>query len=138
MIVLDTNVLVRLATADDPVQAGEAKTCLVKARTLGEEVFVPSGAVMECVWTLAKGYGFSAHDIAEFIERFADIDGVALEHEECVLAAARAYALRGDFPDLLFLELAKEKEATCLVTFDRTLQALSEGFAVAPAAYAGL
>lgn len=138
MIVLDTNILVRLATRDDPVQAEEAKACLLKARTLEEEVFVPSGAVIECIWTLRKGYGFLTEDIAAFLERFADIDGVVFEHEESVLTALRSYPAHGDFPDLLFLELARERDAACLVTFDRKLQEFSEGLALPPSAYAKL
>lgn len=135
MIALDTNNLVRLATGDDLVQTEAARLALRRARQRGEDVFVPYGAILECAWALSKIYGFSTVDIADFLDAFRCIQGVRIEREAGVINAVQAYREKGDFVDLLYLELAKEKEASCLLTFDKKLQALSPGFAIAPDQY---
>jgi len=68
MIGLDTNVVVRYLTQDDPVQSPKA-TELIE-RGLIEQVpgFVSVVAMVETVWVLERIYGLTAEEIASAIE----------------------------------------------------------------------
>lgn len=52
MIAVDTNILVRLLTNDDPVQARKAMVILGS-----EEIFVPVTVLLEAEWVLRYSYG---------------------------------------------------------------------------------
>jgi len=68
MIALDTNVLVRLAVEDDPVQAANARLVVLDAESQGGKVLLLFGVLLEMVWVLSRGYGFQRTDIARLLE----------------------------------------------------------------------
>ncbi len=55
MVTLDTNVLVRLATQDNPAQAALALRVFQKASLIA----VPTPALCEMVWVLLRGYRYT-------------------------------------------------------------------------------
>lgn len=117
MRAVDTNVLVRLITRDDPRQVAAA------------EAFVEGGAwvsilaLAEATWVLASAYELDAEKVATAIE-------MLLEHRHLVLqdadvAAAALGRLRANpalgYSDCLLVELARKAGHTPLGTFDRGL-----------------
>lgn len=52
MIGLDTNVLVRYLTQDDPAQYAKATTCIDAAIDQGEQLLVNTAVLSELVWVL--------------------------------------------------------------------------------------
>ena len=60
-VTLDTNVLVRLATQDDPAQAALALKVLQKA----DLIAVPTPALCEMVWVLLRGYRYAPEQVIE-------------------------------------------------------------------------
>jgi predicted nucleic-acid-binding protein len=64
MIAVDTNVLVRLLTEDDPDQAKRA------ARLFGEnEIFIPKTVMLETEWVLRHAYGVDRKGILGAFQR---------------------------------------------------------------------
>jgi predicted nucleic-acid-binding protein len=115
VIALDTNVLGRFLTRDDPRQA-------VRARALIETgaVFVPRTVVLETEWVLRAIYGFERRAIAAGLERLLALPAVAIEDGPRVASALAWYGQGLDFADAL--HLASSAQAEAFATFDRALR----------------
>ena len=114
MLAIDTNLVVRYLTGDDPRQAEAARTTID-----GKSVFVATTVLLETEWVLRSAYGFSSSTCAAAISRFAGLPTVTLEHPTRI-ATALAYVLGGlDFADALHLSAAEG--CSDFVTFDQRL-----------------
>ena len=91
MIALDTNVLVRYLTQDDPGQSGAANQ-LIEAQCSHEEPCRVSMVVLcELVWVLRSAYGHDRATIATVLERLLTATELEAENEEVAWLAWRAY-----------------------------------------------
>lgn len=132
MIAVDTNVLVRLVVDEDEEQAGRARDLMLAAERNGERVLVLVGVLLETFWTLRSIYGYGREDVGDILGVLLNLPTVEIEHGEAVARAVNLYKIRGDFPDLLFVELARELGAATFATFDKKLLKRTDGFAVEP------
>lgn len=66
---LDTNVLVRYLTQDDPAQSAKAVQAIESAVERNETLFITGIVVCELVWVLEGAYGYSRTDIADALEK---------------------------------------------------------------------
>ncbi|SFD18287.1 Predicted nucleic-acid-binding protein, contains PIN domain [Bosea sp. CRIB-10] len=113
MIALDTNIVVRLITEDDP-------DAVVRARALILERsgFVQSTVLLETEWVLRAVYGFKKSQIVEALRVLGETDAIELEDGARLDAILGAYEDGLDFGDAIHL-------ATCPVaafaSFDRAL-----------------
>lgn len=120
MIGLDTNILVRYLTQDDPVQSPKAATIIDRHLTVNNPGFVSIVAMVETVWVLDRRYRLSAHQIAATVERMLQADTLFVEHEQEVFTAM--LALRdgnGAFADALIAALGARAGCVSTLTFDR-------------------
>jgi predicted nucleic-acid-binding protein len=125
MIAVDTNVLVRLIVADDPVQGAQAAALFAKA----PKVFVAKTVLLETAWVLQSGYGFGREQVADALRRLAGLANVVIE-DPGQLAFALALTGRGiDIADALHLAACPEAEG--FHTFDRRLPRQAEGTGIA-------
>ncbi len=121
MIALDTNVLVRFLTGDDPDQQADAGA-LLERLTPAEPGFVAREVVLELVWVLSRGYGLSRKRIAEILVELLDTSGLLFEDAADVSRAAVEYGRGGpEFSDRMILAAAQRVGGTALFTFDRDL-----------------
>ena len=98
MIGLDTNVLVRYLTQDDPVQSAKATEILERRLTPKIPGFVSVVAMVETVWVLDRAYGLTAQEIATTVERLLQVEVLAIENEQEVFTAMVALKQgRGSF-----------------------------------------
>jgi len=120
MIGLDTNLLVRYLTQDDPVQSRRA-TQVVESQLAGERRgFVSIVAMVEIAWVLKRAYGFGDADIAAGIERLLQIDALDVEHEQDVFTSMIALKEgRGSFADALIAARGARAGCSRTLTFDR-------------------
>src|SRR5580704_9833827 len=120
MIGLDTNVLVRYLTQDDPVQSAKATEILERRLTPKIPGFVSVVAMVETVWVLDRAYGFTNQEIAAAVERLLQVEVLAIENEQQVFTAMVALKQgRGSFADALIAELAVRAGCTRTLTFDQ-------------------
>ena len=77
MIGIDTNVLVRLIVADEPRQTSAARNFIRDRCTATIPGSCRNIVLAEIAWTLAAGYGYSRHQIADAIERIMETDPAA-------------------------------------------------------------
>lgn len=131
MIGLDTNVLVRYLTQDDPIQSAKA-TEIIEGRLSEEEPGYLSVVVLvETVWVLDRAYGFEAEAIAAAIERILQAGVFVVESEQEVFRAMITLKEgEGEFADALIGGLGTTAGCTHTLTFDRKAARL-KGFALA-------
>lgn len=114
MRAIDTNIVVRFLTADDPEQAQAARLVIE-----GGDIFLGTTVLLESEWVLRSGYGFQAGEIADGLAGLAGLPGITVE-QPAELSQAIDWMRQGaDFADALHLARATHCEA--FVTFDRKL-----------------
>jgi len=125
MIGLDTNVLVRYLTQDDPVQSHKANEIIERRLTPANPGFLSVVTMAETVWVLERAYGLTAQEIAAAVERILQVEVLVVENEQEVFAATvalGAMALKqgqGAFADALIAELGARAGCTHTLTFDK-------------------
>lgn len=113
-ITADTNVLLRAAVGDDPVQAGVAAEVLASA----DMVAVPLPVLCEFVWVLLRRYGRGAGEIAASIRALADSANVHLDRP-VVEAGLAVLEAGGDFADGVIAFEGRRLGGEVFVSFDR-------------------
>jgi predicted nucleic-acid-binding protein len=120
MIGLDTNILVRYLTQDDPVQSSKATEVIERRLSLVNPGFVSVVTMAETAWVLDRAYGLTAREIAAAIERMLQVEVLAVENEQEVFAAMVALKQgRGAFADALIAELGARAGCVHTLTFDK-------------------
>jgi predicted nucleic-acid-binding protein len=128
---LDTNVLLRYLTDDDPLQSPIARALLVSAQEQDECFFVSSVLLCELVWTLrGKPYSLDRPALADVVERILAARLFEVQDRE-VIHRALADFRQGpaDFADYLIGHYGRQAGCADIVTFDRDLEA-AEGFSL--------
>ena len=118
MIGLDTNVLVRYATQDDPTQAAIAEQ-LVSQLTPQNPGFVSQIALVESVWVLRRLFGADDDSISTFVGRLLNSRDLVVENAD---AARRALSETGgglEFTDVVLAQTGLAAGCDYTVTFDR-------------------
>jgi len=125
MIGLDTNVLIRYLTQDDPLESAKATETLERRLTSKNPGFVSIVAMAEIVWVLDRAYGLPALEIAAIVERLLQVEVLQIENEQQVFTAMLALKQsRGLFADALIAELGARAGCVHTLTFDHKARRL--------------
>src|SRR6266581_2632860 len=120
MIGLDTNILIRYLTQDDPIQSVKANEILERRLTRTNPGFVSVVVMVEAVWVLDRAYGLTGQEIATAVERLLQVEVLVIENEQEVFTAMVALKQRrGSFADALISELGARAGCTRTLTFDQ-------------------
>jgi len=123
---LDTNVLVRYLTQDDPTQSRKATEVIERRLTEDNPGFVSIVTMVEIVWVLGGVYGLSGRETASAVERMLQADTLVIQNEQEVFTAAIALRTgRGSFSDALIAALGTWASCTSTLTFDKKAARLS-------------
>ncbi|MFY9824095.1 MAG: type II toxin-antitoxin system VapC family toxin [Thermoanaerobaculia bacterium] len=114
MIALDTNVVVRVVTADDPAQT---ETALAVMRS--EALWVCKTVLLETEWVLRYTYKLSREVIFSVFRKLLGLPALQVEQRSVVLRALSLYEKGMDLADAL--HLVSSGEAELFATFDREL-----------------
>ncbi len=118
MRAVDTNVIVRYLTGDDPAQAVKARVIIGR-----EPVFVPRTVVLEVEWVLRGVCDLPSSQVIPALRALAGLPGVSIE-DALLVATAMDRAEGGmDFADAPHLAAAAECEG--FVTFDKRFARLA-------------
>jgi predicted nucleic acid-binding protein len=112
MIAIDTNVVVRYLTGDDPDQSYRARALID-----GQTVFVPVTVVLETAWVLRSAYGFPAADTIRALRSFGGLTTVTIEDAGPVAAALDLAETGMDLADAL--HLVRSAHCKGFASFDR-------------------
>ena len=117
MRAIDTNVLVRLISRDEPHQAAAADAFVAQG------AWVSILALAETIWVLDAVYDRGPADLARALQMLLDHRSLIIQDSDVVIAALALFRAkpRLGFSDCLMLELARKAGHLSLGTFDKGL-----------------
>ena len=110
MTAIDTNIVVRFVTRDDPEQFAQA----LLASTV---CYMPDTVVLETGWVLESIYGFSRDEVVRGLRAFLGLENVQVQDAKRLQKALAWYVEGMDFADALHLAHSDPLER--LKTFDQ-------------------
>jgi predicted nucleic-acid-binding protein len=126
VIGLDTNVLVRYLTQDDPAQARQANALVAEATHHSRRCFIGSVVLCELTWVLRESYDRTKADLVKTLDLILATKQFEIGDKDLVREALEAYrAGRADFADHLIGADHGHAGCTETVTFDRRLRGAS-------------
>jgi predicted nucleic-acid-binding protein len=123
VIGLDTNVLVRYLTQDDPAQARLANARMERLVADGERAFVGRIVLCELTWVLAGPYGLDKESIATALDRILSTAQFEIDCKDAVARALDEFRRgRAGFADYLIGRSHQDAGCDVTATFDRKLE----------------
>lgn len=120
MKALDTNILIRFLTGDDPAQAQKVYAVFKQAELKKEELFVPLPVVLEMLWVLEAVYEIPRAEILDAVGDLLLMPILKFEQQSTMqqfLQSARKSQY--DLSDLLIAQSAKTNGCEAVLTFDK-------------------
>ncbi len=97
---VDTNIVLRLLTEDDPVQTPAVKEFFVQLVSRKERGYLTTVVVLELVWTLESYFGLPRDEVAADLSLLINTPGLDIENNSAVEAALEYYSsTKADFAD---------------------------------------
>jgi predicted nucleic-acid-binding protein len=120
LIALDTNLLVRLLTNDDPRQAAKVETWLSDNATPKAPAYVDHVVLCELAWVLESAYGYARVEVHTALAALTEQDHLKVELPGLVRQALLLYADGpADFSDYLLAVRAQAAGYSPVLTFDK-------------------
>jgi predicted nucleic-acid-binding protein len=121
VIGLDTNVLIRYLTQDDPDQSAKASRVIDDAESGG--LFLSLIVICEMVWVLEDAYHQKRDEISNALDKVLQTGQFAFEEKDLVRQALEDYRNgKGDLSDYLVGRVGLEAGCEHTVTFDHGLK----------------
>ena len=118
--VIDTNLLVRYLTEDDPAKANDVKRLLLKAAQDEVRLLIPSVVMAELVWVLQSFYKLERSEIVPLLNAILHTHGVEVSDKSVVSRAVALYRDSAmDFIDAWIIAFAEGAGVRSIYTFDR-------------------
>jgi len=123
MIGLDTNILVRYLTQDDPAQSKTAAFEIEKGLAAGQTFFIADIVLCKLVWVLETTYGYDRLDIVPVLENILRTKQFRFENKDLLWQSLADYRSRkGDFADHLIGRAGIQAGCRETLTFDSGLK----------------
>ena len=119
MIGLDTNIVVRYLTHDDPAQTAAAVK-LIDSLSQDSPGFLSQIVIVELVWVLEVCYRFTKSEVENVLETLLRSKELVIERAELVAQALRKFSDgRAGFVDCLIERCGHSAQCEYTLTFDR-------------------
>jgi predicted nucleic-acid-binding protein len=115
MISVDTNIIVRILTGDDPEQAKRA----VRLFENNNDIFISKTVILETTWVLRHAYGITPDTIITGFHKLFGLPNVTVEDSWAAFQALAWYKEGFELADAL--HLSSSLKATHFATFDKKL-----------------
>ena len=115
MIAIDTNILIRLVTRDDDIQAKRAAALFER-----EDIYIGKTVLLETEWVLRFSYELDRPVILNVLKNAVGLPQVTVEDSLGVAKALELFEGGMDFADAL--HLISGREAAQFATFDKRLK----------------
>jgi predicted nucleic-acid-binding protein len=119
---IDTNILVRFLTADDPAQFRTVETLMETVEAQDDRLHINSVTLCELAWVLRSHYRMSREKISSALESLLSVTILEIQDRDLVERALHDFRTgSASFPD--YLIGWHNQKAGCMetLTFDRTL-----------------
>ena len=118
MIGLDTNVLVRYLSQDDPTQSA-CTTALIDSFTTENPGYIPLVSLVELVWVMQSCYQVKRVEIVQILRILLGTKELIVENPETAIKALRVYSgSKADFSECLIERSANRAGCDYSVSFD--------------------
>jgi predicted nucleic-acid-binding protein len=115
---LDTNILVRVFAADDPLQSARASQLLDEGDA--GAFFVNVAVLVEFAWTMRRVFKWDESWVRIALNHVVRHPALVIQHRDCVLEAiALTNRAANGFADCLIGALNREAGCETTLTFDR-------------------
>ena len=115
---LDTNVVIRFLTQDDPAQR---RAALRFGAGLGKDhlAFLPLVGILELDWALRSKLGFSKADVIKAVSKLLNTRGLTVEHHSLVVKVLQLVEKNNaDFADAMIACRSMDEGCDAIKTFD--------------------
>ncbi len=112
MVAVDTNIIIRFLTHDDPRQYKKAFSIFNT-----QDVFISDTVILETEWVLRYAYEFSSEDICNALVKLFGLSNVHLSNPTFIAQAIEWHRQGLDFSDALHLTQCQQYDR--LYTFDK-------------------
>ena len=120
MIGLDTNVIVRYITQDDPKQAAKANKLIETSLSAHNPGYITLVTLVEIVWVLDSCYEQSKDSILNVIHALLTTRQIVVERADSVYIAMKRYGSgKANFSDAVISVVAENDGCDSMVTFDK-------------------
>jgi predicted nucleic-acid-binding protein len=127
MIGLDTHVLVRLLTGDDPAQYALVRDLIERHRDEPSAFYIDDLVLVETYWVLTRRYALGRDEVLSAFERVASNLGYGFDDRALLIAAiVNARERQADFADTLIVRRNARAGCDHTVTFDTRLARLDQ------------
>ena len=117
---LDTNVLVRYLTRDEPEQYRAAKAFVESTCTKEHPGLIGPVVLCELVWVLTGAYAATKEEVVRVIDQLLRTRQLVVQHRDVVRRALADYTNgAADFADCLIGQMNQEAGCRETVTFDQ-------------------
>lgn len=124
---LDTNVLVRYFTQDDPVQSVAAERCIQSTCTADQPGLIHAVVLCELVWVLETAYGYSRDQIVNVLDLVLRTRQLQVQDREIMREALTVYRSgKADFADAVIGHGNRTAGCETTYTFDQKAARLPE------------
>ena len=121
VIGIDTNILIRWITLDDPIQCRKVAE-VFQRHHLTEEIFVADTVLIELEWVLSSIYNFQREQISDALRMIIRTRQFLFRNKETIIRAIDQYNNgERDFSDCMIGELGHEFNVKTY-TFDKGLK----------------
>ncbi len=111
MVAIDTNILVRLLTADDTAQYNASRKLFAD-----ENIFIPDSVLLETEWVLRAAFELSPADVCQALRNILGLANVHVGNARMIAQIIEWHEAGFDFGDAF--HLATTQDHNCLKTFD--------------------
>ena len=112
MTAVDTNIVVRLLTADESAQAAAARVLFET-----EQIWISKTVLLETAWVLKSLYGFEEPTIRDALTNLLGLGNVSVEDVSAVADALTLTSKGIEFADAL--HLTSRPDGAAFVSFDK-------------------
>ena len=124
MILVDTNVLLRVILDDDVKQSQQAAAFIDRAKVKDRDLVVPQVVLAEVAWVL-EDKGWEREDVAGALREVCTDERLTVRESETFIAATRIYAKHNvSMVDAYQAALAAEGGWLGIASFDRDFEKL--------------
>lgn len=125
IVFVDTNVFLRVLTADQPRMAADSKRLIERAESGEVELHTSHLALAEIVWTLDSQYGVSREEIAGMVRDLLALQSLRVDQKEMLRQVIELYeSTNVDFIDAYHALDVRRRGIERVVSYDKDFDRL--------------
>lgn len=119
MILVDTNIILRLILDDSPILSPKARIIFEKIARSETKAFVSLLTISEVIFTLERSYKIPKTEIVKSLSLMFKLAGLAVEKQKLVQQAFIFYTDKNiSFPDAYHIAFMEHKNLSQIYSFD--------------------